>query len=257
MTILRNLSRFALVLLLCLCAASQNKPDYRHGFGEPRATIMESLLKEILPNAQFRWDPQLVVDAGDGVARIQFPGFAFRPASDGNIDGATGFEVGSAKQDFVFASKNFKPTNGSSFATELIVFRATPDGRILTHRKFSLDPSDPVTEIKTIQVQTWPDAGWPTLAVQYVSYTKAPDSFATVEWRAVFDANSGKVTSRMPLGIRRVLRNGQEQVHMFSSSRSGPAQVQLTDVLSKQSAPYQCPEPCVVDRATLLDQWPQ
>jgi len=35
--------------------ASQSKQDRGVAFGEPRATIIESLLREYYPNSQFRW----------------------------------------------------------------------------------------------------------------------------------------------------------------------------------------------------------
>lgn len=96
-----------LFLLGGVQVSSQTRRSHREAFGEPRASIMESLLASLYPTGQFNWNPQLTIAVDGGAPQVvHFPGFDFKPTVDGNVDGATGIEIGDEKQEFIFKSKN-------------------------------------------------------------------------------------------------------------------------------------------------------
>jgi hypothetical protein len=138
---------------------AQTSESWRRSFPEPNATIRESLLRALFPGADLKWSPNLTVEiAGIGPQEVQFAGFTFLPSDDGNLNGATGIDLGASKDDYIFKSRNLHHDGSQSFPADLIVFRATRSGQVLAVKKFSLDPSDELTKIKSIQLSKWPGA---------------------------------------------------------------------------------------------------
>ena len=162
-----------------------------------------------------------------------------------------------AKETYIYEAKLFRRSDNPTFSTRLIVFRADTSGHITTYKQFDLDPSDPLTDIKTFSIEDWSQSTWPTLHVQYDSHVVTASAFTTIEWQGTFDANSGRFQNRLPFGISRTMKDGSEQGFMFSIARVNTTTIQIGDQLSKKTAPYQCSDPCVVDGPTLLSQWPQ
>jgi len=121
---------------------------------------------------------------------------------------------------------------------------------VQSFRRIAFEPSDPLIEIKVIDLQRWPE-----LRMQYQSHFVAADSFTTIEWNAAYDPANGRMVTRFPTGISRKREGNQEELAMLSISRSSPNWVQVTDVVSKKSVPYACSDPCVFDGPTLIGQW--
>jgi hypothetical protein len=241
------------IALVCVRTMPQTGASWRNGFGEPTATIMESLLKALFPGAQFSWSPELTVQvAGNGPQLAKFSGFNIVPADDGNLNGATGLDLGDDKDDYIFKSATHHQGESRNFPLDLIVFRATQTGQILFMKKFALDPADPLAKIKSIQLPKWP-----IVRIAYESHFATQDSFTTIEWDAMFDTIAGSFVSRRPRGMFTTTKSGQEETDMFTISRTNPNQLLITDGLSKKSIPYQCADPCVVDGPTFLSKWSQ
>jgi hypothetical protein len=244
------------VLIVAGTAIGQMKPgDVRKAYGEPRATVMESLLTTIYPGAHVQWDPYLTVQLpGQKPRMVQVP-VSVRGRANGGLEGNAWIEFEGKKERFIFEAQNFRRSDEPDFPTELYVFRADAAGHIQKYKKFILDPSEPLTELKDISIQDWSEQEWPTLHIQYQTHRAAPSSFTTVEWHGTFDANTGRFISRLPFGISRRVKGGGEESYMFSLARSNTTTLQIGDMLSKKVVPYQCSDPCVVDADTLLSEW--
>jgi len=254
-TLFKGIGRSVFVALTLASGGilAQTGTTWRNSFPEPDATLRESLLLALFPGAQFIWSPELKVKvAGSEPRVVQFSGFNYLLGDDGNFNGVTGLDLGKAKEDYISRSRNFRQSDSKSFPASLIVFSAAQSGHILSFKKFTLDPLDMLASVKSVELTKWP-----MLRLGYESHFPTADSFTTIEWDALFDAKGGHFVSRRPRGIQRKLKNGEEQIHMFTMSRLSPSQIQITDVLSKQTVPYPCSDPCVIDGPTLLSQWPQ
>ncbi len=259
---MRRSSKIAtfLILLSGFIAASVCRPhprqrSDRESFGDVRATIMESLLQSLFSGAQFRWAPDLQLRTSDGFSRAHFPGLTLSVAPDGSMSGASGLELTSNKEQAIFSSEQLRQTDPSHLATKVVVFRANSKGHVEQSQQFELDPTDPLAEIKMVHTSNWPLSGWPILRIEYVSHIPSQNSYTRIEWGASFDVNASKIISRLPAGISKKSRSGEEVMYIFSIARSGPGVLQITDRLTKKSIPYQCSDPCVVDGARLLAQW--
>ena len=216
---------------------------------------MESLLAAIYPGAAVKWDPILRIELVPGSPlRVRFPGFVFQP-SGGTLHGATGIEIGDEKAQFIFNSEHFGQAAQQEFPTVLAVFEATMDGRVTRQKTLPIDASDPLSEIKSIQVSNAPTGTWPMLTVQYISHVVGATSSTQIEWQASFDPNSGKLVSRLPTSILTRSKAGSEQMLMLRVQRIDPSTVSITDMLSKNAVTYSCADPCLVDRSTLLSKW--
>lgn len=255
----RHLAWCACLLLSLACEVfgQTRTKSHRDSFGDVRATIMETLLLSVYHGAQFRWAPDLELQLPkESFNPAHFPGFTFNVAPDGSLYGASGFELGSEKEQAIFESKQFRRKPAREFGAALLVFRADAKGNVTRAERFDLDPSDPMPEIKMVHAASWPGIGWPVLQVRYVSHAVAQGSYTRIEWQASFDANAGKLISRLPAGI--VTQTGSnESMQMFSIQRTDANHLQITDTLSKKVKPYSCSDPCIVDGPTLLAQWSQ
>lgn len=176
-----------------------NPGDHRKAYGEPRASVMESLLTTVYPGAQVQWDPNLMVRMpGGGSQFVQVP-VSLRGSASGGLEGVATVEWERAKETYIHDSQHFRRADRAHFSTQLIVFRADARGHITKHREFDLDPSDELTEIKTFSVEQWQETDWPTLHVQYNSHFIASDTFTIIEWQGSRWPNSpGKMAGLIP-----------------------------------------------------------
>ena len=237
-------------------ARAQSTRTLREAVGNERATIVESLLAALFPGAEARWAPNLVLHAAGGEDRsVDLAGFMYRKRPEGGWEGATGFELASGKEQYIFNASRFRATGAAHFPTAFVVFRIQPDGRIGDFRKFTLDNSDPVSQIKVLELKEWPNGRWPMLRIQYVSYFQQPGSFIGIEWQALFDSDGGRITQRLPAGIVRTLKDGTEEVHTFVAERADSSHMHFIDSMSKATVDYSCGDPCVVEGPRLLQAW--
>lgn len=246
-------------LVGALAGLAQMKPgDRRKAYGV-RAPIMEAVLAALYPGAQVQWDPALTVQIpGQKPRMVEVPvSLQGDPVTRG-IMGVASIEFDGAKEQFIFQAQSFRRTDNPVFPTVLIVFRADTAFHLTKYKKLFLDPGQPCSELKTMSIQDWPaQKEWPTVAIQYDTHVARRDSFTTVEWHGVLDANTGQFINRIPLGFSRTVRGGQEELHPFGIRRVNANTVDIVDLMNRASHPYNCSDPCAVDPQTLLSQWAQ
>lgn len=142
--------------------------DVKKAYGEPRPSVMESLLTTLYPGAEVIWDPSLMVRLpGEKPRSVMVPAYVNQSFTGGGLEGVASAELDLAKKRFIFEAQNFRGTDRPVFLTELIVFRADMAGRIQRYKRFMLDPAEPLTEVKVMSVQDWSQKEWPTLLIQY------------------------------------------------------------------------------------------
>jgi hypothetical protein len=250
-----NRSRVILAVLLVagVTSSAQMKPgDRRKAYGDSRAAVAESVLTALYPGAEVQWDPALtVLIPGQKPHTADVP-VVVRGNEQGELEGVASVELDGQKQKFIFEAKDFQRRDRPALSTVLVVFRADATGRLTKYKKIILDPRQ-LTELKTMTIKDWPaDKEWPTLVVQYDTHVAAEDSFATIEWQSIVDANTGKVVQRLPYGIERMVKGGPKQVFGFSITRDSPATIQIADHYNATTKQYACSDPCVVDAQMLL-----
>jgi hypothetical protein len=237
-------------------ARAQAPKVFREAAGNERTSILESLLAALFPGTEVRWAPNIVLHGAGGEDRpVEFAGFTYRGGADGGWEGATGYEVGSGKEEYIFSASRFRSAGDQQFPTPFVVFKAHSDGRISEFRKFILDRSDPVSQIKAFELQEWPSGGWPVVRIQYVSYYQKPESFIAIEWQALFESGEGRITERLPAGIVQKFKDNREEIHIFVVERINPSQLRFVDSASKKTIEYSCVDPCIVDGPRLLQEW--
>jgi len=243
-------------LVLAGMALAQMKPgDFRKAYGEARAGVIESVLTTLYPGAQVRWDPYLAVQMpGENPRMVEVPVYV-RGAESGGVEGVATVDLEGKKEKFIFEAKAFQRDDHPVFSTVLLVYRTDAALHINKYKKLLLDPADPLTEIKTMNIQDWSQKEWPTLEIQYDTHVAARDSFTTIEWHSVFDANSGQFISRLPFGISRKVRGGPEQSIPFSIGRITSGTILLKDRMGWGMHLYHCSDPCVIDGPALLSKW--
>ncbi len=251
------LAEILVLMVVSHSAFGQTSHNHRAEFGELRATVMESIISRIHPGSRFQWDPDLRIQIGRRLREVTFPGFTLIATSDGRFEGATGIEFGNDKEEFIHDEEHLKSAAPQKFATDLVVFQTDARGTVSQLKIFPLDPSDPLTKVKLIEVKGWPLNSWPAVRIQYVSHFTMPDSFTKIEWNAVFDTNNGRFVSRLPLGITRTTKGGAEEIHPLALSRKDPNTLRISDEVAKTVSEQSCSDPCVVDGPTLLRQWAQ
>ena len=246
-----------LILIVAGTTFAQMKPgDRRKAYGEARASVIESLLTTIYTGAKVLWDPALMVRVrGEQPRMVEVPLYVRGSAVSGGLEGVATIELEGKKQQFIFEAQHFQRTDRPVFPTEFFIFRADPNGHIQKYKKLMLDATEALTEIKIASIQDWSQREWPTLEIQYATHRAAPNSFTTIEWHSIFDANSGQFISRLPMGITRKVRGGAEQSFFLGFSRNGPATLLITNRYDGETHPYKCSDPCVVDAGTLLSEW--
>jgi hypothetical protein len=158
--------------------------------------------------------------------------------------GVATIELDGKKERFIFDAKAFQRTDSPAFSTVLVVFRADTSGHIERYKKLLLDPTEPLTEIKTLSIQDWSQKQWPALEIQYDTHVAGRDSFATIEWHSIFDANRDQFVSRLPFGITRKVPGGPEQSYAFSIRRNSPTTLLIADLLGGRSIPMTAPNVC-------------
>jgi hypothetical protein len=229
--------------------------DRRKAYGEARAGIIESVLPILYPGAQVQWEPQLMVQIpGDKPRTVEVPVYV-RGVASGGLEGIATVELEGKKEAFIFDAQSFQRTDSPSFPTVLVVFRADAAFHINKYKKLMLDPAEPLTEIKTMSIEDWTQKEWPTLEVQYDTHLAGRDTFTTIEWHSVLDANSGDFVNRLPFGITRRVRGGPEESHGFQIGRISPTTLLIADHIAGTKHPYQCSDPCVVDARIVLSAW--
>lgn len=245
-----------LLLLLTPGGSAQMKPgDRRKAFGEARASVIESLLGILYPKSQLDWDSQLLRIPGENPHLFEVPVYVRGSQANGGLEGVATVEFDRKKEEFIYEAQSFQRSDNPAFPTVLVVFRADSSGHIQKYKKFMLDPKEPLTQIKNFSIRDWSQNEWPTLDIQYDTDVFSPSSFATIEWRSVFDANSGQFVSRLPLGITRKVRGGPDQQVVFGVGRSSPNTVEIGTRFGREAHLYTCTDPCVVDAHALLSQW--
>jgi hypothetical protein len=248
---------FGLMLILSTTFAQMKPGDRRKAFGEARASVIESLLGILYPGAQLDWDSQLLRIPGENPHLVEVPVYVRGSQASGGLEGVATVELDREKEGFIFQAKSFQRNDNPVFSTLLVVFRADASGHIEKYKKFLLDPKEPVTQIKNFSIHDWSQNEWPTVDIQYDTDIFSSSSFATIEWRSIFDANSGQFVSRLPQGITSKVRGGPERQFVFGISRSDPNTLQIGTRFGHETHPYTCTDPCVVDAHTLLSQWVQ
>lgn len=260
--------RFNVTVRVCCCAfflalmlaslstvSAQMKPgDIRKAYGEPRASIMESLLQTLYPGSVVQWDPYFMVQLpGESLRNLDLPVYVFASPT-GGLQGVATIEFDKQKDRFIFEAQNFRRSDAPNFPTDLIFFRADRAGHILTYKKVPLDPDESLTELKIVTLKDWSHE-WPTIEIEYQTHRPTPSSFTTIEWRATFDAGSGQFISRLPAAIDRFNRGGAEQMFMFGLGRINSRTIEVVDRLTRQSHQFDCSDPCVLEADTLLAKW--
>lgn len=247
---------FLSLLLLTPGGSAQMKPgDRRKSYGEPRASIVESLLTTLYPGSTLDWDSESLRIPVENPHGFGVGVVAGGSKTHGGLEGIATVEFDGKKEGFIFQAESFQRTDNPVFPTLLVVFRADSSGHIEKYKKLMLDPKEPVTQIKDFSIRDWSQNEWPTLNIQYDTHVFSPYSFATIEWRSVFDANSGQFISRLPQGITSKIQGGPERQLVLGISRSSPNAVQIGSRFGHETHQYTCTDPCVVDAHTLLSQW--
>lgn len=248
---------FALSLTVVGASFAQMKPgDVKKAYGEPRASVMESLLTTLYPGAEVTWDPSLMVRLpGENPRTVALPVYVRGNAAGDGLEGVGWVELDGAKERFIYEAQNFRRSDRREFPTELIVFRADMAGRVQRYKRLMLDPAEPLTEVKDISNQDWSQNEWPTLQILYQTHRATPTAFTTIEWRGTLDANSGKFVSRLPSGISRQTKGGPDQLFSFGLGRIDPGTVVLENRFGGERHTYSCSDPCVFDADTLLSEW--
>jgi hypothetical protein len=255
-----KLGTCATILFFCILAFRSGEvwgqTAFREAVGEERATMVESLLGALVPGAKAKWSSHMAMrDAGGEERLVDFAGFTYRKRADGGSEGATGFDTGGQKEKYIFNASRFRTNGNAHFTTDFVVFRARPGGQVSDFRKFILDDSSSVSQVKAFELQEWPDDRWPILRLQYVSYYQQPGRFIAIEWQSLFDSDRGKLTERLPAGIVQSFEDGREEIHTFIAKRTNPGHLQLIDSVSKLVIDYSCEDPCIVDGSSLLKEW--
>jgi len=245
------------LLLLTRGGSAQMKPgDRRKSYGEPRASVIESLLATLYPGSEIDWDTETLRIPGENPHVFGVGVAVTASQANGGLEGIASVDFDGKKAVFISQARNFQRTDSPAFPTLMVVFRADSSGHIEKYKKLMLDPKEPVTEIKNFSVRDWSQNEWPTLDIRYVTHVFSPSSsFASIEWRSVFDANSGQFVSRMPLGIAIKARGNAERDLVFGISRSNPNTLLIGTRFGHETHPYTCTDPCVVDAHVLLSQW--
>jgi hypothetical protein len=247
-----------LLLIAVAMGFAQMKPgDVRKAHGEPEASLIESVLAALYPGVQVKWDPHLTLEMpGEKPRLAEVPVVMRGNAATGSLEGVATVELDQKKERAIFEAKGFRRTDVPTLPTVLVVFRAEMSGHVFKkYKTFMLDSAEPLTEIKTMSIQDWSTTEWPTLAIQYDTHVMDRNSFTTIEWHAIFDANSGHFISRLPFGIRRTIRGGADQQYIFSIGRKNPSTLEIADRFGGATHQYDCSDPCVVDAHKLLSLW--
>lgn len=233
---------------------AQMKPgDVRRAYGDARASVIESVLTTVYPEAQVQWDPQLAIQFPNQPPRmVQVPVYV-RGSAVGGLEGVATIDFERRKEQYIYEAENFRRNDRPSLPTELIVFRADTAGHIQNYKRVMLDEGEPVTELKTMSIQDWRQE-WPLLEIQYDTHRASMNAFTTIEWRASFDANREQFISRVPMGISRRVRGGGDQMIALGLKRTSPGTVLLTS-WKGESHDYFCADPCVMDADTLLSEF--
>ncbi len=235
---------------------SQAQTSARQGLGEPRASIMESMLRSLYPDKNFKWDPSLMLEVTPGhFQKVQFPGLVLKAIDSTKLRGAAGLEIGDDKARFIFESRRTNQASHPPFVTMLVVFDGTTEGRITHFQKFSLASSEGVSEIKLLHLQDAESTLWPVLQVQYMSYYGVPGRQFQIEWQASFDPNNQKFIRRLPAALVARTPEGGEDLEILKVRRLDPSTISITDDEIDKTVRYECGDPCVVSGAALVKLW--
>jgi hypothetical protein len=238
---------FVLAASFRAAAASfaEMKPDDRRKAYGPRAPIMEAVHAALYPGAQVQWDPAFTIQLpGQQPRMVDVPVYMRGNPVTGDPGGIASIEFDGTKEQYILQAQSFRRTDSLVLPTVLIVFRADAVLHIAKYKKLLLDPGQPCNELKTMLIHDWPpQKEWPTLDIPCDTHIAHRDSFTTIEWHNLLDANTGQFISRLPFGISRKVRGGSEQMYPFSLRRVNASTIDIGDFMSGESHRYNLLQP--------------
>ncbi|SRR5258708_575456 len=254
----RKLLRTTFVIGLILSieiAQGQSSNPWRDAFGEPRASVVESLVQALFPGARPQWGKRFsLLRPGSPPVLLDFPGYVQRPSGTG-WEGVAAVELGADKADFLTKAARLESVGPQNFTTEIVVFQADSGFKISNYKRFPLDPAEALTQIVELHIKDWPSGRWPRLSVMYHSYYAEQSVFGLLTWSAQVDANTGTVVGKIPIAISKRAKDGSEQPDYLVTNRLDAATIQIKGEMSGKSVKYSCDDPCVVNGQKLFDQW--
>ncbi len=102
-----------------------------------------------------------------------------RASSKGDMIGVAAVEWGD-REAYIERVRRAGGGPSRPFATRLVVFRGTGEGQVLTSKTVTLDPGDPITQLRDFAIERWGDLQWPVLRVMYRSVIVVPASVVTM-----------------------------------------------------------------------------
>jgi hypothetical protein len=145
---------FAAISVSASAAYSQEIKSRRDAVGPAKATLTETLLHNLFPDAKVQWDPVLTIREGSGPSEpVDLGDFTARQLDDGSTGGVAMLEVGSTKAEHIQKLKKFQSADVAHFETTIVAFRIPPSGLGMEIKKISLDPYDRLTKINWFEVQ--------------------------------------------------------------------------------------------------------
>jgi hypothetical protein len=225
----------------------------RELYGEARASIVESVLLKLFPESTFQWSPRLVVHR-EGVPSVEVSLVRHlqRPILNG-MTGVFSLELEKKfKEEYIDAIRSGQRVKKQPFSTELILYTADSNNRIIDYRRIPLFTDEPVSIINDFSILEWPDGKWPKLRINYSSYYRPQAGFRVIVWDAVFDTQTENLIARGPTIIQGIRYSGYEFTDNLKALRVNADEIRIISVPSNKAFVFRCSDPCVVSGDTIL-----
>lgn len=241
--------RAVLAAALTLVFAAAAPAALREDLGPAKAAAIESAFAAALPGSTLQWGETLAVTTADGARS------AVRIIGPEPFD--TMWVLHVELTDFANAavvharafSKEPAPEQRTDF---LAAVPATGAPRIVR-----LDPTSISIEVKQLDVIPEYDVPqtWPAVNVTYWAQYATTDWVGSVRWTGVYDLQTMRDASRMPLGITKRRATGEGISEQVAPTRATAEIVEIEGGQSRQIVQYPCPIPCTFDGKSLLAAW--
>ncbi|HEX6096861.1 MAG TPA: hypothetical protein VF432_11100 [Thermoanaerobaculia bacterium] len=250
------LRRIAAAAFLAAAALPLFAVDMRAQVGEPRATQLQSVLTAAIPGSEVTWEDRVTVKLADGAkSEVHLAGLIEVPRAGGPLV-LMQIELLDFQSEAVQHVKTFAGTPPPHPADITAVLQTNTAGAITAQKIGRLDPDAVFIETKQFELDTeTTDDPWPAVKATYWATYATTDWYGAVRWYAVVESETLGNNSRMPLGVSKTTRAGDETADQVAATRVSDAIVQIEGGLTGQIVAYPCLAPCLFDGKTLLAAW--
>lgn len=244
-----------ILFTLTLLAAPAMLADARTILGPNAVKAVELAVRSAIPDGELTWESRIFVKRANGSrSDVVVAGFAQTTTARGPVV-VVQIELGTFAEAAAKRLASFSTEPADQPTDVLAAVQLSPAGEVLESKIGRLDPTSATVETKDLALVDDSDGAWPSVEVTYWARYGTPTFHGSVRWYAVYDFDLMETWSRMPLGVTKYVKGGDELSEPVAATRMDDVTVHVEGGITGHLLALPCPAPCLFDGLTLLAGW--